>query len=80
MARALDRYSKRVGQRFTVVSGQVVTSGRKLRAYTGREILSALLKARRPRRPLARRHGPLVRAEAFRPKGPRPHVSRGETA
>jgi len=42
MARALDRFAKTRGQRFTIVRSPIVTSGRKLRAYSGRELLGTL--------------------------------------
>lgn len=45
MARALDRYSKSVGQRFTVVSHPILTSGRKLRAYSGLELFATLIRS-----------------------------------
>lgn len=42
MARALDRYARTRGRRFTIVRSPIVTSGRKLRAYRGRELLVTL--------------------------------------
>jgi glycosyltransferase involved in cell wall biosynthesis len=42
LARALDRFAKARGRRFTVVRSPIITSGRKLRAYRGRELLVAL--------------------------------------
>jgi hypothetical protein len=42
MARALDRFAKARGRRFTLVRSAIITSGRKLRAYRGREFLVTL--------------------------------------
>jgi glycosyltransferase involved in cell wall biosynthesis len=42
MARALDRYARTRGQRFTIVPAPVITSARKLRAYRFRELLGTL--------------------------------------
>jgi glycosyltransferase involved in cell wall biosynthesis len=42
MARALDRLARTRGQRFTIVRAPIVTSGRKLRAHSGRELLGTL--------------------------------------
>lgn len=52
MARALDRYARSRGRRFTIVPSPILTSGRKLRAYRGRELLATLarLAIRGPRR------------------------------
>jgi hypothetical protein len=58
MARALDRFARTRGQRFTIVRSPIVTSGRKLRAYSGRELLRTLgLLALRGRRGARRREG-----------------------
>lgn len=58
MARALDRYAKTRGQRFTIVASPIVTSGRKLRAYGGWELFGTLaLLALRGRRGARRREG-----------------------
>jgi len=55
-ARALDRFAKTRGRRFTIVRSPIVTSGRKLRAYTARELLGTLaLLAVRGRRGARRR-------------------------
>lgn len=42
MARALDRHARTRGRRFTIVKAAIVTSGRKLRSYRGREMFAAL--------------------------------------
>ncbi len=42
MARALDRYARERGSRFTIVRSAVVTSGRKLRTYSGMELFTHL--------------------------------------
>lgn len=58
MARALDRFAKTRGQRFTIVRSPILTSGRKLRAYAGRELLGTLGRlALRGRRGAQRRAG-----------------------
>jgi len=58
MARALDRFAKTRGQRFTIVRSPIVTSGRKLRAYTGWELLGTLARLTlRGRRGARRREG-----------------------
>ena len=51
MARALDRFAKTRGRRFTIVRSPILTSARKLRAYSGRELLVTLarLSIRGPR-------------------------------
>lgn len=41
---ALGRYSKRQGRRFTILPQRIVTSARKLRTYSPREILTTLLR------------------------------------
>src|SRR5262245_22232426 len=56
MARALDRFAKTRGQRFTIVRSPIITSGRKLRAYSARELLGTLARlALRGRRGARRR-------------------------
>lgn len=45
MARALDRYLKTVGQRFTIVREPIITSGRKLRTYSGIELFVTLVRS-----------------------------------
>ncbi|HEX6881734.1 MAG TPA: glycosyltransferase [Planctomycetota bacterium] len=45
MARALDRFARRRGQRFTIVRSPVVTSARKLRAYRAGELLGTIARA-----------------------------------
>ncbi len=45
MARALDRYSKSVGQRFTIVPEPIISSGRKLRTHTAFELFGALFRS-----------------------------------
>lgn len=58
MARALDRFAKTRGQRFTIVSAPIITSGRKLRAYTGWRLLGTLARqALRGQRGAQRREG-----------------------
>ncbi len=58
MARALDRFAKTRGQRFTIVRSPILTSGRKLRAYAGGELLGTLARlALRGRRGAQRREG-----------------------
>ncbi len=49
MARALDRYAKTRNTRFTVLRERITTSGRKLRAYSGFELLGTLFGAMRHR-------------------------------
>lgn len=44
MARALDRFAKARGRRFAITRAAVLTSGRKLRAYSGRELLGIFLR------------------------------------
>jgi glycosyltransferase involved in cell wall biosynthesis len=58
MARALDRFAKTRGQRFSIVRSSIVTSGRKLRAYSAWELLGTLAHlALRGRRGATRREG-----------------------
>jgi glycosyltransferase involved in cell wall biosynthesis len=58
MARALDRFAKTRGKRFTIVLSPVITSGRKLRAYSGWQLLGTLARqAFRGRRGAKRREG-----------------------
>jgi NAD(P)-dependent dehydrogenase (short-subunit alcohol dehydrogenase family) len=58
MARALDRFARTRGRRFTIVPSPIVTSGRKLRAYSGWQLLGTLARqALRGRRGARRREG-----------------------
>jgi glycosyltransferase involved in cell wall biosynthesis len=58
MARALDRYARKRGRRFTILPHAVVTSGRKLRAYSGGELMWTLARLLvRGRRGARRREG-----------------------
>jgi glycosyltransferase involved in cell wall biosynthesis len=58
MARALDRWARTRGKRFTIVDSPILTSGRKLRAYRGRELLVAIARvALRGRNGVRRREG-----------------------
>jgi len=58
MARALDRFAKTRGRRFTIVRSPVLTSGRKLRTYSGWELLATLARVGlRGRRGARRREG-----------------------
>lgn len=58
MARALDRFARARGQRFTIVRSPIVTSGRKLRSYSARQLLGVLARqALRGRRAVRRREG-----------------------
>jgi len=58
MARALDRFARTRGRRFTLVRSPIITSGRKLRAYSGMELLGTLVRlALRGPRGVRRREG-----------------------
>jgi glycosyltransferase involved in cell wall biosynthesis len=58
MARALDRFARTRRQRFTIVDAPVVTSGRKLRCYSGWKLLGTLARqALRGPRGARRREG-----------------------
>jgi glycosyltransferase involved in cell wall biosynthesis len=58
MARTLDRFARTRGLRFTIVRSPIITSGRKLRAYRGRELLVVLARlAVRGRRAARQREG-----------------------